>query len=673
MKPKSLMTAVRILCALGMVVAAVLDAYARDAVPDNGTPGDLAEMNIEDLMNVTVYGASKFDQKLSEAPSSVTIVTDEDIKKYGFRTLADVLRSVRGFYITSDRNYSYIGVRGFNRPGDFNTRILLLIDGHRANDNIYDSATPGTEFPLDIDLIDKIEVIRGPSSSIYGTNAFFAVLNIITKRGRDFRGGEASGSAGSLKTYTGRISAGSIFSGGDLLVSGSGMDSGGNRRLYYPEFDSPSTNNGIAQNADSDRSYSFFTKASLNDFTLEGLFGSRTKGVPTASYGSLFNDDRTQTIDQRGYVDLKYENNLGERSRIMARVFYDHYKFDGTYIFDYPPVTVLKLLDWGDWWGAEMQITTTLIRNNKIIGGLEYEDNVRQDQYSYDEDPYFIYLDDKRSSTRWAGYIQDEVVLSKNMLFNAGFRHDHYETFGSSNNPRLSFIYTPLGKTTVKVLYGTAFRAPNVYELYYQDGGISQKANPDLKPEEIQTYEAVLEQYLGESLRFSAAGFRYKTKNLITLEIDPADGLMIYRNTEKVSADGLELELEYLSKSGGRGRISYTAQEVTNDTTGELSLNSPKHLAKLDLSVPILSGKLFAGIEEQFTGRRSTIAGNYTGSFFLTNVTLFSRNLARGVELSGSIYNLFDKRYGDPGSTEHIQDIIEQDGRTYRVKLTYAF
>jgi iron complex outermembrane receptor protein len=104
-----------------------------------------------------------------------------------------------------------------------------------------------------------------------------------------------------------------------------------------------------------------------------------------------------------------------------------------------------------------------------------------------------------------------------------------------------------------------------------------------------------------------------------------------------------------------------------------LSVNSPRQLAKVSLTAPIVRNKLFVGLEEQYTGRRKTVAGDNAGGFFITNVTFFSRKLANGLELSGSVYNLFDKSYGDPGSTEHTQCIIEQDGRTFRVKLTYAF
>ena len=172
-------------------------------------PADLTEMSLEDLMKIevdTVFGASKYQQKVTEAPASVSIVTADEIQKYGYRTLADVLRSVRGFYISYDRNYSYVGVRGFGRPGDYNSRILLLVDGHRLNDAIYDGALIGSEFPIDVDLIERVEIIRGPSSSLYGTSAFFGVVNVITKRGKDLKAPEVSTEVGSYGTYKGRVS-----------------------------------------------------------------------------------------------------------------------------------------------------------------------------------------------------------------------------------------------------------------------------------------------------------------------------------------------------------------------------------------------------------------------------------------------------------------------------------
>tara|TARA_B100000315_G_scaffold36538_1_gene31215 strand:- start:4096 stop:4698 length:603 start_codon:yes stop_codon:yes gene_type:complete len=143
-----------------------------------------------------VWGASKYEQKVSEAPSSVTIITADEIKKFGFRTLAEMLRSIRGFFVSYERNWNHLGTRGFNLPGDFNSRILLLIDGHGVNDSIYGAANIGSASILNIDNIDRVEVIRGSSSSLYGTSAFLGVINVITKSWEDLKGVEVAGEYG---------------------------------------------------------------------------------------------------------------------------------------------------------------------------------------------------------------------------------------------------------------------------------------------------------------------------------------------------------------------------------------------------------------------------------------------------------------------------------------------
>jgi iron complex outermembrane receptor protein len=161
-----------------IVLMCGLPATTAAAEVDPNAGAALFDMSLEELMDVEIYSASKYSQKASEAPSSVTVITAEEIKLYGFRNITDILKMVPGFYDTYDRNYSYLGVRGFGRPGDYNSRILVLIDGHRLNDNIGDTVLAGNEFPLDIDLIDRVEVVRGPGSALYGSNALFAVVSV---------------------------------------------------------------------------------------------------------------------------------------------------------------------------------------------------------------------------------------------------------------------------------------------------------------------------------------------------------------------------------------------------------------------------------------------------------------------------------------------------------------
>src|SRR5512142_1059487 len=248
-------------------LAGLFTAFAASAFAGGEAAADLKQLSLEELMNIevqTIYSASKHEQKVTEAPSSVSIVTSAEIKQYGYRTLADILRSVRGFYVTNDRNYSYVGVRGFGRPGDYNSRILLLIDGHRTNDNIYDQAFVGTEAIIDVDLIDRVEIVRGPGSSLYGSNAFFAVVNVVTKRGRDVRGVEISGEAGSFNTTKGRLTYGGRSQNGlEAVASGTSYGSRG-QSLYFPEFDPAistdprAANGGISDRSDYDRTKSIF-------------------------------------------------------------------------------------------------------------------------------------------------------------------------------------------------------------------------------------------------------------------------------------------------------------------------------------------------------------------------------------------------------------------------------
>lgn len=644
-------------------------------------PSNLMELSIEQLMDIevpTIYGASKYEQKVVDAPSSVSIITASEIKKYGYRTLADILRSVRGLYVTYDRNYNFLGIRGFNRPGDYNSRVLLLLDGHRLNDNVYDTAALGTEFPLDIDLIDRIEIIRGPSSSLYGTSAFFGVINVISREGKDMKGVEVAASGGSQDTYSGRLSYGNKHpSGLEMLVSGSRYTSEGARQLYYPEFDAPATNNGIAAHADDDKSYSIFSKFSFKDLTLTGAYSSREKGIPTGSFGTVFNDPRNRTTDAHGYIDLKYIRKLENKTELTARIYYDNYKYRGDYIYSRtnpgdPPV-LNKDDGFGEWAGGELLFTRRFLEKHLFTAGVEGRYNVHQDQRNYDESPFINYLDDTRNSKNYALYMQDEYHIIPSLIANIGARYDHYESFGGTVNPRLALIYKLFEKSIFKLLYGEAFRAPNVYESFYSDGGIISKPNPDLNPEKIRTYELVYEQYLGEHFRTSLSGFLYRISNLITQQIDPADGLIVYKNVENIEAKGGEVEIEGKWANGLQGRISYVLQEVKDQDSGSLLTNSPRHLAKLNLSFPVVMKKLFAGAELQYTGSRKTLAGQSAGDFITANLTLFSQNLMKGMEVSASVFNLFDGSYGDPGAEEHLQDIIKQDGRTFRIKLMYRF
>jgi len=304
-----------------------------------------------------------------------------------------------------------------------------------------------------------------------------------------------------------------------------------------------------------------------------------------------------------------------------------------------------------------------------VVGG-EYRDNFRQDLKNSD---LAVYLDSRNDSQTGGLFVQDDIQMRDDLALSLGLRYDHFSTFGGKTSPRLGLIFNPWDKSALKLLYGEAFRAPSAFENYYHDGPVTQKPNPDLGPETIRTYEVVWEQYLGDRLRAVATGFYYKIDDLINLTLDPADGLLVFENLDEVEARGLELELEGRLKGGWEGRISYSAQNAENSKTGESLNNSPRHLVKLNLSMPLWKEQAFLGIEEQFTSTRKTVAGEKTGGVAVTNLTLYGRHLLPGLEVTASVFNLLDKRFSDPVSAAHRQSTIQQDGRVFRCELTYTF
>ena len=624
----------------------------------------------------SVFSASKYEQKVTEAPARINIVTAKEIEAYGYQTLADILRSVPGFYTTYDRNYFYTGVRGFGIPGDYDTRILTLVDGHRQNENIYDSNSTNRGFVVDVDLIERVEIVRGPASSLYGSSAFFGVVNVITKSGRDIQGTEVSAAGGSFESYQGRISYGDKFSNGlEMLLSGTYYESAGQHELYYPEFDDPATNNGIAVDADDQRAPNLFAKLSLGGFTLTGVYAEVEKGIPTASYDTVFNTTRTRTTEERSYLDLSYQGLLDSGADISGRIFYDYYAYKGDYLYDYSDAGDLSDLQnfvdeaHGSWWGGEAQISQTLFEHHRFTLGAEYRNSIKEEQEEYDA--FEVYLDSHTDNYIVGIYLQDEYRIKDNLILNLGVRYDKFDNVGSTTNPRAALIWSPLEATTLKLIYGSAFRAPNPYELYFHDGNLTQKAPDSLESENIDTYEFILEQRLNNSLNLVASVYRNEIENLITLDTDPADDLLVFVNQGDATATGAELELYGSWSDGWSGAVSYTYQDAEN-ALGEWLVNSPRNMAKLNVIAPLLS-KLSAGLEVQYQSERKTITGNETDSFVVTNLTLFSQDSIDGLQVSLSVYNLFDKTYSNPGSEEHAQDQIEQNGRTFWLKLDYTF
>jgi len=644
---------------------ATRSAGAQDTKPDPIQANEQALF--EDVPRVT--GASRYEQDAREAPASISVVTQEDIRRFGYRTLGDVLNNVRGFFTTYDRNYTYVAVRGFTQPGDYNTRVLMLVDGHRVNDNVVDAARVGTEAPIDLSMADRVEIIRGPASSLYGTNAFYAVINIVTRQGRSLQGGEIRAAGGTFDSYRVRGTYGRKFSGGLEVLLGGGYYRSNGADLYFSEFDAPQTNSGRAAGLDGDRAGDGFVKLIYGGWTVEGGVQGRRKNVPTASFGTTFDDPRLSTWDGHSFAFARYDRTFTQLSRLSVKLGYDRFRYSGTY--PYPSALSKDYIE-GDWASLETQYVQPIGVRHKLIAGTEVRFNTRQNQGVYDENPYVSYLDDRRNSTVWAAFVQDEFHITRSLLLNAGLRYDHYETFGGTTNPRAALIYTVDDATTLKALYGRAFRAPTFYELFYQDNGQTQKTSPNLQPETISSFEVVAERRLSPMARATLSAYHSDVSDLIRLVTDTADGLLVFTNLNGVRAEGVEAGLAATVGTIDT-KVSYALQGVRDLDTGRRPVNSPTHLGRLAASFPLLTDRLRLSSEARLMSSRHTLAGRDAPGYGVMNLTILGRPLRNGLELSGSVYNVFNHRYGDPGGEELAQQLVIQDGRVFRLAARYQF
>lgn len=628
------------------------------------------DFSLDSLLNVKVSTASKYNQTVNEAPASVSIITSEDIERYGYRTLEEALANVRSLYLSYDRNYTYVGARGFSRPTDYNDRILLLLNGLTMNDNFYGGSYFGTDFPLDLEAVERIEIVRGPGSALYGTGAMFAVINIITKKSSAIDGGVASIEYGSNRRLHGSVLFGKEF-GDELDVTIQGMwgDIKG-QDLYFNEYDTDSTNHGIAQNLDWDKYYGFLLTASYDDFAFMGKLSSRKKGIPTASFGTVFNDSRAQTLDVYQYFQLQYNTALASDKHVQLRAYYNHYYYEGTYPYEEISYDANNTR----WFGGEAQFRWDISSINRLIVGMEYQKSPRADYRIWD--PNGTSYDQNFPYNVFSIYVQDELQLFENLLVTIGARRDAYSNTGSSVTPRFAIVYNPFTATTIKALYGEAFRAPNVYEYNYEDSNAGAKKSPDLKPEKIRTEEIIWEQRITPELYANCSGYYYSMTNLIDPIVDPVDSLDQFKNLSEVKAHGVEVELNYRPFSGAQSFLRYTYQHAQDEASKQKLTNLPNHILACGYSQNF-AGIGTASVEMHYETERRTVYNTLVNTSdttpLLMNVNLTTEQIADRVTASLLIRNLLNRTFKTPGGNEHRQPAITQDGRTFTFRLEVAF
>lgn len=630
----------------------------------------LEELSLEELMQIRVVGVSKYEQSQQQVAAAVSVITRNDIKTYGWRTLGEALASLPGVHTTYDRQYTYFGTRGFGLPGDFNTRVLISINGNRINDATYDQGPIGREFPLDLDLIERIEFIPGPGSAVYGQNAMLGVVNIVTRKGNDVNGIELSGSYNTLQsTFQDRVTMGKTFDNGlDALVSFTGIQSKG-QDLFFDFGDTGIS--GTTRGQDGEDVKQFYAQLRRGPLSFDFIYGNRRKEVPTAAYLSdpLVPGQFERDLHLR--TQIQYNDYfLNDTLNVLGRVFLGQFRYHSPATYEGAETLATGP---SDWHGAEIRFVSTTVARHKLMLGVEYQNNTRIQQTTQVFVAPQDNVDIESAVLRTGVYLQDEWQITETLTATAGLRYDYNGWIGSRLSPRGALIWQATPKATLKALYGRAHRAPNSYERDFADG-ISQIANPHLNSETIDTVELIADYRITESMNLRTALYRWNMRNLIVFRDNPEqEKLPFFQQSDvDVIARGVEFSADKTWSWGGRLRASFALQD---DKFAQSRLvNSPQYLSKLNFTTPLPFAGLRLGYELQYNSKRKTLDDTHVGGYVLSNLNLMTDVRAiKGLQASLALYNLFDEHYLHPASDNNWQNSIVQDGRSVRFRLDYRF
>jgi outer membrane receptor protein involved in Fe transport len=631
---------------------------------------DLTTLSLEQLMDLKVVGASKYEQKQTEVAAAVSIITRDDIRTFGWRTLDQALASLPGLHTTYDRQTSRLGARGFGVPGDFNTRVLITINGNRTNDVIFDGGPTGRPFPVDLDLIERIEFIPGPGSAVYGQNAMLGVVNVITREGAAVDRAELSGAWQSPQAMgEGRATFGKLLDNGtDVLLSVSGMRAQGEDHF----FDFGAKGSGVAAGMDGERTQQFFGRVAHGPWAFELIDSYSRKDDPTASYGTDPLVAGQNVTDHFTLAQARYDHSFFDDTLdLKARLFAGTKQINGTFFSFGAPVGISATSEWR---GGELRLLYTALAKHKLMVGAELQENTRVErQVSGPFGPIADWVV-SNPGTRSSIYAQDEWRVGDTLTATLGVRLDRNSATATAASPRVGLIWQAAPSTTLKALYGRAQRAPSAFERDYTDD-IVLVNNPTLKGESIDTLELVADHRVNSDLNLRAAVYQWTMHDLITLgSYVTDDGRVLgqYQTGGTANAKGVELSADKTWTSGARLRGSLSLQRARY-TQGAVLLNSPQLLGKLAFSAPLPLASLRLGYELQYDSARRTVDGTDTRAYAVSNLYLSTDKWFKGLELGLGIRNLFDKRYAHPAADTNSQNAIEQDGRSVRLQATYKF
>jgi len=514
------------------------------------------EVRAEDAsvqLKEVVVTATKTEKEPQDLTQTVTVITANEIQKSGATTAAEVIERTAGSDVKnygSTGSLSTINLRGANAE-----QVLVLLDGRRLN-----SASAGgfdmADLAVPLEQIDRIEIVRGPSSALYGADAVGGVVNIITKK-----------PSGAATTATGE--AGSHGFESYTLSNSNKLD-----KIYYTLSVGKEKYDGFRANSDLDQwtagaklGYDLSRDSSL-EFTTDYL--AKEIGVP----GSLdFPSPLARQWDRTIGSSLTYRTKFSKELDLRLNAYQNRERI--TYL-DPDPIFPVDSKHTSTSTGAEAQTNWLANSKNLVTFGVD----ARQDHVNSTDAG-------EHTASLWAVYLQDEISLGESLIVVIGGRNDKHSVYGDKFSPKASarYLFSSTG-TIVRASAGQAFRAPTLNELFWTFDGFEQ-GNPNLKPETSKEYEAGIEQPFGKGNSVKFTYFERKVDDLIQWLPNSS---FIYSpiNIGKARITGSETEVKLVPFEPLTWAVNYTYLRAVDEGTGLYVYNVPAEQLKsyLNLTLP---------------------------------------------------------------------------------------
>jgi outer membrane receptor for ferrienterochelin and colicins len=640
-----------------------------------------------------VVGASKREQSLGTVASAVTVIPADQLRRFGHRTLAEALRATVGLYLVDDRMIERVGIRGIQLLGDANTRILVLIDGSTVNEPWSQGVDTSYALPVHIDDVARIEVIRGPVSSVYGTNAFLGIVNIITleadKAPRAY-GRVGAGSFASATANTG-VSIGDV----NRQVRGflSLMRRGG-ETLTYPAFGA-----GDAAVTDADGAYAIngAAVAHYDRLFFQARVSRRARQLPGAPYDSAIASQDNRNTDTYLLSEVGYTRDLTDKFTVASRVYGNQYNHRAELAADFDGDGQLGFVSEGvaHWLGGEVRSHVAILPKGQLdlVTGAAAELAHTGAKSVNSGATSTAVLVDTDFNTQGV-YAELSAAPLPWLALTGGVRLDRHSLFENNLSPRGALFLSQGKSYGLKLLFAEGFRNPSPFETFFVDGARHRPAWPDsagnpviLFPEVITSYEVVgwMRPFSGANLRLSA--WRWDLEKIIEKRsFFVGEGInaprLQFQNLAKLRSQGLELEGLYRDSRGWLAFANATLAAVERNGGLEVAVNAPQVTANLGLSSPLLLSLGHLSSELTVIGPRKTRApesspDEQAGRFVGWNIVAYLPRY-RGFDFTIGVRNVLGFREEIPAQIDYDREdrtldiyLVPGAGREFFARMGY--